>query len=275
MTHTTPPSATGPALPPRRLFITGTDTDVGKTLVSAALLAAATRAGYRTFGLKPVAAGCTWMASPDQPQQPQWCNDDALLLQRFSSVEQPYTSHNPVAFQAAIAPHIAARQEQRPLHLDQLTQVCINSLDNAGANFELIEGAGGWLVPINTSHSLADLAVAIDRSADRQPLEVILVVGLRLGCINHALLSVEAIRARGLTLTGWIANSLNPSMVVEQDNLDYLTEVLSQQRIPLLDHVPYQSTLASPDDLSIQQAVDTKAEAAMMASQSLAAMFRE
>ncbi|MFK4753724.1 dethiobiotin synthase [Oceanobacter antarcticus] len=262
-----------PALPNRRVFITGTDTDAGKTLISAALLAAAGRAGYQTFGLKPVAAGCERITDGNAQHPGQLRNDDALLLQRFSNVEQPYAIHNPFAFEAAIAPHIAARQEQRPLKLDELTRACRHSLATANASFELIEGAGGWLVPINTTHSLADLAVELGGDDAQQPLEVILVVGLRLGCINHALLSVEAIHSRGLTLAGWVANSLSPAMDVEQANLEYLTDVLAQQHIPLLGHVPYLKMLEQAADTPPQQLLDNKANAALRASQSLEAMF--
>ena len=171
-------------------------------------------------------------------------NRDALLLQRHSSIQLDYHWHNPIALNAAIAPHIAADQENRTseLHLPQLIKTCENSLHQAENSHEsddcwqLVEGAGGWMVPIDQQHTLADLALQLNAA-------VILVVGMRLGCINHALLSVQAIQQSGLPIAGWVANCLAPNMDAETSNLEYLTQALNSAGIPLLGTVPYRRDL--------------------------------
>ncbi|MGB1091700.1 MAG: dethiobiotin synthase [Oceanobacter sp.] len=218
-----------------RYFVTGTDTDAGKTLISSALLAYGQQKGLSTFGLKPVAAGC------ELNDNQQWINEDALLHQTLSFPPHDYALHNPVALQAAIAPHIAAEQEARPLQLSELASQCLHSLNSSQAELQIIEGAGGWLVPLNNNNSMADLAVELSKDG---PMEVILVVGLKLGCINHALLTLESIQQRGLKLAGWVANSLSPDMEVEADNLNYLTNQFEQQGIARLGHVPFIADLA-------------------------------
>ena len=220
-----------------RFFVAGTDTGVGKTLISSALLCKAGQQGYATFGLKPVAAGC--IGEPPT-------NRDALLLQRHSSVQLDYDWHNPVALRAAIAPHIAAEQEgcAQSLQLPSLTERCENSLTKAletrgepGVDsWQLVEGAGGWMVPLNHQHTLADLALSLGTP-------VILVVGIRLGCINHALLSIQAIQSKGLKIAGWVANSLSPDMEAEKNNLEFLTQAMQNARVPLLGRVPYNPDL--------------------------------
>lgn len=214
------------------VFVTGTDTDAGKSLISSALLEKARQQGLTTFGLKPVAAGC--IADADSGELH---NADALLLQRHSSPERPYHDHNPIALQAAIAPHIAARQEGAELRLDALLADCTERL-SVKTDFTVVEGAGGWLVPLNSDESLADLAVALD-------YPVVLVVGLRLGCISHALLTAEAIRSRGLTLAGWVANSLSARMDVEDENLAFLKQAFEKMDVPCLGHVPFLKDLAA------------------------------
>jgi len=224
-----------------RYFVTGTDTNVGKTVISAALLHKAGQQGYASFGLKPVAAGC--IGTPAT-------NSDALLLQRHSGTQLSYSLHNPVALNAAIAPHIAAQQEgqTQSLALNNLSTRCEHSLMQAiEANqepqrdhWQLIEGAGGWLVPLDNQNTLADLAIQLSAP-------VILVVGIRLGCISHALLTAQAVHASGLKIAGWIANSLEPNMPSETDNLTYLTQAMQNARIPMLGHIPYQPSLALPE----------------------------
>lgn len=205
-------------------FITGTDTDAGKTLVATGLLAAARARGLSTAGLKPVAAGC------DLTEQ-GLRNSDALLLQAQTSIELVYEQINPVALAAPIAPHIAAQQEKRNLSADRLAGFCRSSLRLA--DFTLVEGAGGWRVPLNPSETLADLARVLQ-------LPVIMVVGMRLGCINHALLTAEAIRNDGLRLAGWVANVRDADMPVLQENIDTLKARLPA---PCLGVVP---ALAQP-----------------------------
>lgn len=202
-----------PALPVLRgvFFITGTDTEVGKTWVSCRLLERARAAGLRCYGLKPIAAGCE--ATDDG-----WRNDDALQLMAASSLTLPYEVVNPVALKAAIAPHIAAQQEGRRITLAQLAGYVRGALTSHPADLVLVEGAGGWRVPLNAREMLSGLARALN-------LPVIQVVGMRLGCLNHALLTADAIRADGLTYTGTVANCFG-AMPVQDDNLRTLREHL-------------------------------------------------
>lgn len=201
----------------RAFFVTGTDTEVGKTAVCCALLEAARAAGLRTAAVKPVAAGC------DEHGR----NEDALQLQACMTERMPYSRVNPVALAEPIAPHLAAAREGRTLRVDELAALCRDGM--AGdADLVLVEGAGGWRVPVGPRETLADLAVALQ-------LEVILVVGMRLGCINHALLTAEAIRHDGLNLAGWVANEPGERMACYEENLDTLRALLPA---PLLGVVP-------------------------------------
>lgn len=199
-------------------FVTGTDTGVGKTAISCALLEAAAAAGLRTAAVKPVAAGC------DAAGQ----NEDALRLMGSMTEDLDYNQVNPVALEAAIAPHIAANLQGRRLQADRLAGLC-RGVMLGGADFVLIEGAGGWRVPLNARETLADLAVQLQ-------VGVILVVGMQLGCINHALLTAEAIRRDGLILAGWVANQPATPMSHHAENLDSLRGLLSA---PLLGEVPF------------------------------------
>jgi dethiobiotin synthetase len=210
----------------RAFFITGTDTGVGKTLVAAALLHGANATGARTLGLKPVAAG-------GQMQQGQFVNEDAWQLKQLSTVQPNYADVNPVALKAAIAPHIAAEQEGVFLSAESLATHCRSQAETA--DFCVIEGAGGWCVPLNASETMADLAVAIG-------YPVILTVGVRLGCINHTLVSVAAIEHSGLTLAGWVANEIDPNMPVIDENIATLKTRLTA---PLLGRIPWDDTASA------------------------------
>tara|TARA_A100001391_G_scaffold114120_1_gene76951 strand:- start:2365 stop:2982 length:618 start_codon:yes stop_codon:yes gene_type:complete len=185
-------------------FITGTDTEVGKTWVSCRLLERARDAGLRCYGLKPVAAGCE---RTDQGLR----NEDAVNLMAASSVALPYEVVNPVTLEAAIAPHIAAQQENRRITLAQLAGYVRGALNSHPADLVLVEGAGGWRVPLNDREMLSGLALELN-------LPVIQVVGMKLGCINHALLTAEAIQADGLRYTGTVANCFG-DMDVREENL--------------------------------------------------------
>ena len=198
-------------------FVTGTDTEVGKTAVSCALLAAAAKAGYSTAAVKPVAAGC----------DEQGHNEDALQLMQSMTAELEYQQVNPVALSAAIAPHIAAVQEGRTLQVSRLAGLC-RGVMMSGSDLVLVEGAGGWRVPLSPRQTLADLAVELG-------VGVILVVGMRLGCINHALLTAEAIQRDGLKLAGWVANEPGERMSCYAENLDTLQQMLPA---PFLGEVP-------------------------------------
>lgn len=209
----------------KQYFVTGTNTGVGKTLVTASLLAAARQRGLRTAGLKPVAAGCDMT-------QDGLRNEDALALLAQTSLPLTYEQVNPVALQAAIAPHIAAAQENRRLSADRLAGFCRGTMMQP-LDLLLIEGAGGWRVPLNERETFADLVKILQ-------LPVLLVVGMELGCINHALLSAEAIRRDGLVLAGWVANRVVPEMSCYQENLHSLQLRLG---CPMMGELPY---LAEP-----------------------------
>ena len=214
---------------PKRFFVTGTDTAVGKTLITAALLLNARAFGLRAVGVKPVSAGCTRVNG-------QLVNDDALLLQRYASVPLDYAQVNPVALEPAMAPHIAARHAGIDLRASALA-AAVSSVADQGHDALLVEGAGGWLVPLNDTETMADVATTLG-------YPVILVVAMRLGCLNHALLAAEAIRAAGLTLAGWVANSTGPAMEAFDENLQTL-----ERRLPALrlGTVPYLGGDATPE----------------------------
>lgn len=207
-------------------FITGTDTEVGKTQVTAALLTKAKQAGYSSLGFKPVASGCQVRVNKFNQQEIR--NSDALLLQEASSLKLAYQLHNPFAFVPAIAPHLAAQEVGVELNLVNLQQAYHQALAQQ-PDLLLIEGAGGWLTPLNTEHSLADFVLQLG-------LPVILVVGLKLGCINHALLTAKAIQNKGLPLAGWIANACQPSQAEDAAVSAYLTQKLSA---PCLAQLPF------------------------------------
>lgn len=201
-------------------FVTGTDTEVGKTTIAAGLLHAARLHGSSTAAAKPVASGCVSTAQGLR-------NDDALALLAQCSLPLRYEEVNPLAFEPAIAPHLAAREVGVVLDVASLYQSVRGVLDK-GADFSLVEGAGGWRVPLSGAQTLSDLAVALR-------LPVILVVGVRLGCINHAVLSAEAIARDGLPLAGWVANIIEPQTSRLEENLATLAERLPA---PCLGQVP-------------------------------------
>lgn len=174
------------------LFVTGTDTDVGKTRVSVALMQLLVDSGVRVAGMKPIASGC-------QVTQEGLRNDDAIQLSQQATNDLPYNLINPYSFEPAIAPHIAAEQVNIDIDISVIHQ-CFKQIQQQSDSV-VVEGAGGWLVPINKTKTLADLALKLG-------LPVVLVVGIRLGCINHALLTVEAIKQSGLPLYGWVANHI-------------------------------------------------------------------
>ena len=196
---------------PHGFFITGTDTGVGKTLVACALLRAFAARGHKVVGMKPVAAGAELMNGV-------WINDDVEALIAASNVDAPRNQVNPYGFAPPIAPHIAASEAKKSIEIKLLAE-CYAALAEC-ADIVVVEGAGGFLAPLNECATFADFACAIH-------VPVILVVGMRLGCLNHALLTAEAIRARGLTLAGWVANHIDPAMARADENVAAL-----QQRLP-------------------------------------------
>lgn len=184
-------------------FITGTDTGIGKTYVACQLIRQYVAQGYRVVGMKPVAAGCDLING-------QWVNEDVRLLSEASNVDAPLHLVNPYCFQAPIAPHIAAQQEQVNIQLDVIVQA-YQTLKEL-ADVVVVEGAGGLLVPLNHEITMAELASAFN-------IPIVLVVGMRLGCINHALLSLEVMQARGIPIQAWVANPIDPAMQCYAENL--------------------------------------------------------
>ncbi|HWI16058.1 MAG TPA: dethiobiotin synthase [Burkholderiales bacterium] len=200
--------------------MTGTDTGVGKTLVSCALLRAAAARGLRAVGMKPVAAGA-------QRAGDAWINEDVTALREAGNVSAPSSEINPYCFAPPIAPHLAAAEGGVMIDLD-VVALAYAAL-TWRADVVIVEGAGGYLVPLGPALDMADLARCLR-------LPVLLVVGMRLGCINHALLTAQAIRARGSALAGWVANHIDPHMDRADANVDALTSRLDA---PLIGRVPY------------------------------------
>lgn len=195
----------------RGFFITGTDTDVGKTTVALGLMVALKNAGLTVAAMKPVSAGCV---RTDHGLR----NDDAVRLMQQASTDLPYALVNPYAFEPAIAPHIAAEEQQVEMDIDCLLRAYRQIAEQV--EVVIIEGAGGWQVPLNRQQTMADLAQALQA-------DVIQVVGLKLGCLNHALLTAQSIAAQGLRHTAWVANHPNADMPYAAENIQAL-----QQRLP-------------------------------------------
>ncbi len=201
-------------------FVTGTDTGVGKTVVSAALLRAANGRGMTTAAVKPVASG-----SEMTPEGLR--NEDALLLSQACSEPMSYANVNPVALAPAIAPHLAARDAGVSLDARQLADHCARIVAS-GTDLVVIEGAGGWRVPLNEREFFSDIAINLK-------IAVILVVDIKLGCLNHALLSAEAIRHDGLLLAGWVANC---SSGPDPRHGDMVTSLRGRLGCPQLADIP-------------------------------------
>ncbi|HTJ95924.1 MAG TPA: dethiobiotin synthase [Rhodocyclaceae bacterium] len=201
-------------------FICGTDTEIGKSLVTATLLHAFANKGLRVAGMKPVAAGAVWAGD-------HWHNDDVALLNSASNVSIRPDLVCPYLLQEAAAPHIAAGLEGITFDLGHIRESL--AAIHAQTDITLVEGVGGFRVPLTTKEDTADLAVLLG-------LPVILVVGMRLGCISHALLTIEAIRVRGLKLAGWVANQIDPAMSHVAANIEALSARIPA---PLLGHIPH------------------------------------
>lgn len=218
-------------------FVTGTDTEVGKTVASCALLQAANAQGFNAIGYKPVASG-----SEQTPEGLR--NNDALLLQANSRVKLPYSMINPIVFEAPTSPHIISEKMGLPIDFSVINQGLLD-IQRQG-DWVLVEGAGGWYTPLSTEKTYADWVI-------EQQLPVILVVGVKLGCINHALLTLEAIYAAGLLVAGWIANEVEPAGAYQAE---YLATLKRMIKPPCLGIQPYQpelneSTLGQYLDLSL------------------------
>lgn len=209
-------------MPAHHFYVTGTDTGVGKSVASAALLHALRARGHRAVGMKPLASGCEWIDGA-------WRNEDALLLQAASDPRPPYAEVNPYALREPLAPELALRDEGLELALAPL--LAAHARLSTQADAVVVEGVGGWAAPLSADLDQLDLVRALQ-------LPVVLVVGLRLGCINHARLTARAIQADGVQLLGWIANEIDPAMARIDDNLEILRRRLPVPYWGRLPHAP-------------------------------------
>lgn len=224
------------------VFVTGTDTGVGKTLAACALVHALRARGLRAAPMKPVAAGA--VASGDG-----WANEDTLALAQAAGPFAPALEEiTPVLLREPMAPHIAAAREGRAIELPPLVEA--HRRVAANADFTVVEGVGGFLVPLGLSLDTRDLARALG-------LPVVLVVGLRLGCLNHALLTAESVRASGLRLAGWIANHVDPAMAAADENVAALAERLAAPLIGRIPHLPHVAALEAAALLDVSVLVET------------------
>lgn len=258
--------------PLRGAFITGTDTEVGKTAVTAGLLHALAQRGLRTAGYKPVAAGAVWRAAAGSTEG-DWYNEDVEALHAASSIELTRSEVCPCLLEEACAPHLAARLEGGSIEPAQLIAGAHHLMPRCDAL--LVEGVGGFCVPLVEATSDDEVSEEAEVTAQATPsadwgaddlavaldLPVILVVGLRLGCINHALLTAQAVAARGLRLVGWIANRIEPTMPHADLNIDTLTRALQQRHgAPLLGVVSYHAP-ATASRVAAELHVDAVLEA--------------
>ncbi|MDD2919641.1 dethiobiotin synthase [Rhodoferax sp.] len=228
-------------------FVTGTDTEVGKTRISAALLHWLARNGFLSAAFKPVAAGTSLIDG-------QWVNEDVRALREASALTLSDAEVGPFQFEAACAPHIAASLQRRTIDRNAILRSA-HALA-ARADVLVVEGVGGFCVPLGDDWDSADLACDLK-------LPVVLVVGLRLGCINHALLTAEAVRARGLSLAGWVGNSVSPGMAWLDKNVTTLRQRFQKQHIPCWGCVPW---LAEPTPAAVAAHLDQAALRAFFSS---------
>jgi dethiobiotin synthetase len=217
------------------LFVSGTDTGIGKTHASCALLVALRARGLRATGMKPVASGSRVTADGLR-------NEDAEALIKASDPVPEYGDCNPLAFEPPIAPHLAAWQAGRPITLEPLRAA--HARLAANADRVVVEGVGGWAVPFSDTLGQADLVRALG-------LPVVLVVGMRLGCLNHALLSVRAIAADGCRLVGWIANRIDPEMALADENIATLRARIDAPLLGILPHDPLAASAPSARALDV------------------------
>jgi dethiobiotin synthetase len=224
-------------------FIAGTDTSVGKTRVTTALLRVMRHDGLKVAGMKPIAAGAEW-------QNGRWVNEDALLIASSSGQLTPYEQLNPYCLKEPLSPHIAADRSSISIDLGVIRQhfdaIC------ADHDLTLVEGAGGWLAPISRGQTMADVAIRLD-------VPVVLVVGVRLGALNHAQLTHLAIRASGLQFAGWIGSVLQKDFPALPENLAFLEHVLGGPALGILPH----SESTSADERHLAAAAAQLATAAV------------
>lgn len=214
------------------LFITGTDTHIGKTYVSCLLLKSLQKYNFKVLGLKPIASGCVYSACGE------FINEDAYKLQQASSVLKPYHVINPIRFAKPIAPHIAAAEQGIELTVDMICHAILSSLQ-ADMDLHIIEGVGGWSVPLNQRVLFSEVVLTLD-------MPIIMVVGIKLGCLNHALLTYESIKSKGGRLIGWIANCIDPNAEAIEENIVTIKSLL---HVPCLGVVDYAGQLLQQDRL--------------------------
>ncbi|MBT7952386.1 MAG: dethiobiotin synthase [Gammaproteobacteria bacterium] len=215
-------------------FISGTDTEIGKTLITLGLMMALKNVGMKVGGMKPVASGCSRTKEGLR-------NEDAIQIQTYCDTSNSYDLINPYAFEPPVAPHIAAREAKVLIDLEKI-KICYEQISSS-VDAMVVEGVGGWKVPLGHRQSLPDLVSVLE-------LPVILVVGLKLGCINHAILTSEAIRKDGLLLKGWVANEVESDYSTVDASVEYLSANISA---PLLGHIPFAKT---PDPAKIATSLD-------------------
>lgn len=208
--------------PGRGVFVTGTDTGVGKTQVTLGVMRCLQRDGLKVAGMKPIASGCCRTEDGIR-------NADALSIQQHCSLSLPYSDINPFAFELPIAPHVAAREAGSAISMTAIAQAYQRILRQV--DWCIVEGVGGWLVPISARHTTADLVQYL-------ALPVVLVVGIRLGCLNHTLLSVASIQQRGLRLLGWVANQIDADMARPEANIATLREWIDAPLIGIIPSEP-------------------------------------
>lgn len=199
------------------IFITGTDTEVGKTYVTVKLIESANQQGFTTFGIKPIASGALLNS------EGKLRNDDALRLQAAASVKKPYPTVNPFCFSEPIAPHLAAKSKLDP---ENIKQHILSSIQPQ-ADFNFIEGAGGWALPLGNKYLLSEIIVELN-------IPVILVIGMRLGCLNHAILTYKNMQSMGAGVLGWIANCIDPNMPALEENIEALKEYINRPCLAIL-----------------------------------------
>lgn len=216
------------------VFITGTDTEVGKTLVSQALIKAFAKHNYRVSGFKPIAAGC-------ELTEQGLVNEDALALQKASNVELSYAEVNPFALLLPTSPHIAAKRESVTIDFERL-DISLEQ-HKVKSDIVVVEGAGGWKVPVSDSEFLSTWVKL-------QKLPIIIVVGIRLGCLNHALLTLESIKSDGLKIVGWVANKVDPDFGCYDENVSFLERHITA---PKLAEIPY---LSASEMIKAEQYID-------------------
>jgi dethiobiotin synthetase len=218
----------------KAVFITGTDTDIGKTFVSCLILRAINSLGLKSFGIKPIASGCV------ENNVGILENNDALCLQDNASIKKAYEVINPIKFKKPIAPHIAADEKNLSLTKSIVSQAITNSLQEE-ADINLIEGVGGWSVPLTNTELFSDVVIELN-------IPVILVVGIKLGCLNHALLTYQNILSRGGNLIGWVANCLKPDTLSIKENIETLKSWITE---PCLGVIPYDCKSIKPINIEL------------------------